>query len=199
MGADNKQVSIEEDCSQITCGSSCKKTRMKLAAPACYEVPHGTGFELIHVQCGDGKARVNVVDKVKGLTCGNLDLSTAKIEETLTHKSGVCEKDEHGHDAHGEDHHAGHGGDKPKPVSPTPQSAGLRIQSQNAAIEFGPESDVKLSRSGPATMTVQAAILQVLGQASVETLEVGGVSFEQRVREIFKQMMLEMQDEKSQK
>ena len=79
--ADNKKVTIAEDCTDRSCGASCRKVQKDLATPACYRVPHGPGFELIHVGCASGVATVNVVDQLPGMTCSNLNIDEAKIEE----------------------------------------------------------------------------------------------------------------------
>ena len=56
-------------------------------------------------------------------------------------------------------------------------------------FQFGPDADVKLFRSGPEAAAIQAATLDVYGKVRAEGFEVNGVSLEQLIRKILKEML----------
>ena len=56
-------------------------------------------------------------------------------------------------------------------------------------FQFGPDADVKLFRSGPDAAAIQTATLDVFGKVRAEGFEVNGVSLEQFIRKILKEML----------
>merc|ERR1712032_236316 len=73
----------------------------------------------------------------------------------------------------------------------TGDNAGLRLLSSKAVIEFGPEGDVKLFRSAPGSITIDAKETVFEGQVHAKTVTVGGVPIQQYVQQIVDQMLKE--------
>merc|ERR1712187_869714 len=79
-----------------------------------------------------------------------------------------------------------------KPIAPT--AGGIRLKSPKAGMTFGPDADVKLYRSGPGTVSIDAVMLNVLGELRSQGLKVDGMSIDQLIRKILQEIMEKDQD-----
>ena len=65
----------------------------------------------------------------------------------------------------------------------------FKVQLITSCCQFGPDADVKLYRSAPGTVSIDAVMLNVLGELRSQGLKVDGMSIDQLIRKILQEIM----------